>query len=891
MYQKREFTGAAKPAMFPIVFTPNPERKWDTNDSAKPFGQKLSDNIDLDSASDAELRSFFSAAATIQMASMQGGMGHMSIYNLALMEFSGDKSNQERVYEDDHVDYRRLLSSSIKGLNPASVQGDNDEDFEAEEQEDFHGLTTAHNLNLYGGVSSANPFKKQSDEYKAFEDNKLFQSLLSGQFMSPLHKLGQKFWDESKNVLERLQRRLPALKGVLDPYHDNHREGITEVDIHANYSDLLKDKPMWSSFKNSEFFGLMMKRWQDVKNTTKTTRIFAGRPADRLDEIRRAERKAALLADDPTVFSDYASEVEEALAELQAIGSAEQTGDAGAAGTLGDEFSSAEARADLDELLAMFDETDALSDELAAFVEEGVDAANIFSNPTAVDTAAREAARDISIAGTEHWFNQVGNNLPFVGMILPFGALADVAAPMFQEMELGNWENSLDSDNAEYVTDEAGGFMDLAMRGYFGHIQDNYLDGFTASRVVQADDFTIDNDEYGNAVFQNLVQVGAIDQNGNLSNSFDPDAEISIADSPAENARIRTILRQAVLGPFDFESVDFTRVNDLRREDMKITTPEGQNKSIKELVDLIGTGDTPQEIYGNSRQSYNMLFDMYESMTANHLQNGPQSGKPVIQEVDGKYQMEVYPKGTWKEWNPKQSVQIDANGREVHVGGFDVKEDQPVTIQFETKGKAEAFFSKVEELILILEPAMGSFEPTADVGPGRYGLSYQNGVPTEMGIRVLTDNQGEVGRNGIVTRGSSDYTVQIDTVMHHSFFQTQHWSDVSKNLQQETVKRVGKRMFEKSTMTRMNKLRWKRRKENYKELKKEHNENEYWRIRDQVRRDSKNRSTRKRLDKEYDAKVKKRLAEVKAAEKRSQQRLKKLLEKSKAKRASSTKRR
>ncbi|RAP36907.1 hypothetical protein DID80_04680, partial [Candidatus Marinamargulisbacteria bacterium SCGC AAA071-K20] len=289
--------------------------------------------------------------------------------------------------------------------------------------------------------------------------------------------------------------------------------------------------------------------------------------------------------------------------------------------------------------------------------------------------------------------------------------------------------------------------------------------------------------------------------------------------------------------------------------------------TLADLADKMKAGETTQERYTNIRDTYNVLFDMYETMSGANLESEGVSNTAKIKEnLNGNYELEVYPNSSWEEWNEFHHQELNERGEEIWVPGWDAKEGDPLTLEFATKSEAEAYYTKIRTMISTLEPVVGTFEPQESYKElSQQGWSYQNSEAVQVNLRVLNDNIGLMGENGIIDKDSQNYKLEVDYMYHNSFFQTEQWKQVSKEVIGETNLAIGKELFQVAIGNRVVKMRHTRRREEYKVKKKEHFENEETRIVGELKAYYKRLAQQKRSQAKYLKKVAIRIKKIKAA--------------------------
>ena len=161
-----------------------------------------------------------------------------------------------------------------------------------------YGNTWAHNMNLYSGAASWNPFKAKAVEYTDFESAE-YLAALNNKFMSPLSVLeGELDFDGEKQLttFAALNAKMLAIQnksagfvnpgnvddkdgdlnwqGAVDPYKDNN---IDNFDINANYYTIAMAKDLWKNFSNEEKFTFITHAWEARKRGYTALRDIMGR--------------------------------------------------------------------------------------------------------------------------------------------------------------------------------------------------------------------------------------------------------------------------------------------------------------------------------------------------------------------------------------------------------------------------------------------------------------------------------------------------------------------------------------------------------------------------------------------------------------------------------------
>ena len=892
MYQPREFTGMTKPERFPYFKKPLPNKKFTMFASdeqqqlyeSKKFNQILSQNLDSTgnkSLTNTQKVQLAINQMTMMMVSIQQGFDSLPLHLLANMELQDSGNNFEKVHDKNYASYASALQGSMiqaktkyeEAKRKKSIEIDEEEDdtdeAEVGEKTPAKGSTYIHNANLYKGFSTDNPFKEQDESYDVYEENPLFAMQKDG-FMNTQDIRGTELKAKIDEITEKHQASLPVLENVVDPYTDTKIETFT---IKGNLHTLLTNPQLRTNWEGADFHAHLISRWSDQKNVSKVVRSVGGRSYSQFEAISRAQYAQKIQSDEEE-FNAYIGQLDFAINSLNTLkeelkNASEEDAEDLALQLLGSDFNDTsqilEIEKQIDDLVTLLDPDSAnLSDDQKEVLNERID-----QSTNLVSRAEKEDEIDLSYANEV--LEKVNKKLPDAGMFLPYSVFVELAGEMMSYMNLGFWGQS-DHELAQFVGPEDDGFIAQSINGYMQIESDNLTRGMYANEPVQPNKLAIDNVQYGEALFKELQKVGLLDLTGHVTDKFNE--KMTIVSDRKENERIIGVLREAKQGNFNFEKLDHTMVNGKKRRNMEITDPTGNNFSLMALGDVLKQEGTAQERYNSIRDTYNVLFDMFETMTGAGLETEGISNQTRIKETtDGTYKMEMYPNSTWEEWNEFHHQELDENGEAYWVPGWDKVEGEPLTLEFQTKSEAEAYYTRIREMLSTLEPIVGTFSPRESTeAVSASGWSYQNGEPTEVGLRVLNDNVGMMGDNGIIDTNSPSYKLEVDYMYNQAFFQTDHWKGVTRHVVGETNLSIGKELFQVSIGNRIVKMRHTRRKEEYKEKKKEHMENEYVRIKNELKQYFKRVAEEKRNRKEYFKKVSKRLKELKAQEDKARKR-------------------
>ena len=249
---------------------------------------------------------------------------------LALYEQSGEKDrNDEDVTRANYIDYRGKLNkarwnSGKVYYTPAEMTVDENNKFITSFKSNYHGgggdftgrnqygqthrmydqtnvagtklvsgyaNTWSHNLNMYNGARSWNPFKHSSrgnsrntdKGYAQFNDDAELAKL-NNQFMSPMNAIrsfnGRDIWAQINDTVLALESGSGLnLDDSSDPY-TFARKGINTFDIKANYYEMGMNVEKWKSWTDEQCFSFLMQSWEAKKRGFKAYEEVWGRVYD-----------------------------------------------------------------------------------------------------------------------------------------------------------------------------------------------------------------------------------------------------------------------------------------------------------------------------------------------------------------------------------------------------------------------------------------------------------------------------------------------------------------------------------------------------------------------------------------------------------------------------------
>ncbi|MGE4170369.1 MAG: hypothetical protein AB7F28_06585 [Candidatus Margulisiibacteriota bacterium] len=712
-----------RPSFFPPMVSPEPNRRLELEMGS--FGKKLADTLNQQGqGEDDELSKEANVKIAKQIANFQKALDFMPRVKLAFIEFTGDKGNSEKLDADGYVDLRGKLNQAFwdnskyflkprtspleygqQDLNPLEAYFDDkgilqgaigkrkvqtgdyvengiygqmgDMQFGQDAEGLFPALgnTWVHNLNLYHGAASWNPFKEgDKANYDAFNENPLYASLVNS-FMSPLKILQ----DMDPELVQKMKEAMNAIQdtrdanfnnpwvgkedanslnwmNVQDPYKDSK---VDTFNVMANYYDIGMSQ-MWDKWSPDQAFYFLLNGWEDHK-----------RP-----------------------YSEF----------------------------------------------------------------QNILGKKVFDMPNTGDPESQtQGAQDI-VNNVKKWWDTVGSKATSEGSLVPFRVMSQMASSVSGMMDAwGDWGDSRLYDAASVITDDKYGFKNKMINGYLNHVSDNYIATMFQGRgVVRQDDLfgTVDTRQM---VLGSLKSQGLLSAEGVLTSKYKPSMAVEVPGlSDDDNQQLNETLQKSALGDFNLDrQAGFSTGNAGMSNIMLIGAEDGKPASLNDVLGLLRQGDNPLDRYKNARNAYNTFFDMYESMTGLGLETGGTNGKGVLKQVNGKYQMTVFPNAQWKQ----ETVLGGVGGSETRTG--------PLTLTFDTEAQAQSFVKQVRSVIALLEPVVAGFDPANNNGPGHSAMTYEGGQKRLSNLRVLTDNSNSIDSLYPIPEDSPDYRIQVDFVPHH----------------------------------------------------------------------------------------------------------------------------
>lgn len=876
-FQEREYDGL-KPALFPLRMDLRFDKKWELDDNLSTFDTTLNEKLSnivsdeggLNQKTSSEQKKMIQQlaviAATIQAASLQKGLDHLPMYAIGLIQQSHNAGNFEKS-DGSQVDFSRLLQIPLSQINQESIEklkkknSEKYQEYLTDKQKKLkdnlikvQGYSQPHTFNLYHGMASLNPFSDQ-ESATLFQKESVFK-MYTDQFMSPLSVMGSSFFQSANEGMKKIQEKMSSLDNIPGIYTDVNQETLS---IQGNYNTVLTDPKIWQNWNPSQYASFLTRRWSDVRNFYKVINSLSGKAYDQYatsSKIEAVSNKNVL----GNKMQEYLKELDEKLNQLS---------------TQLKEIQKNPESANTDNLRNILTQIKIMNEELSNAPVDSTSKSEIEKRKFILDQMnitedlkkSKLNLADPSLKEVKQWWKSVGSQLPSESMLLPVGLMAQVAGDISEQMTIANWDRSLKSLNASEIQGGRDGFIDKAIQGYSELIKKEFMPQLENIHHVYEANFP-QREGFNFSVYTKLQEQGFVGDNGVITSKFDPGKTNQIAIYPNQeewNLQIEDTLRKASMGPLDFEMVDVSS-----KTQILLNTPDKKNVTMQTLLNWMTSEGPAEQRYTKMRDAYNVLFDMYESMTGLNVKSEAKLDKPnLIPLEDNKVGLTVYPHASWVD--PKS------------VNNEKKVEDKPLMITFSSEQEAMVFFDKIKLGIAMLEPVLGSFNPSQQQSISQTSLSYQNGVKTEMPLRILCDNQGNIGENGLIQKNSEDYKVFVDTLYLPSHFKTEHWNKISQYLDFKVTYKMGESLFSKTAANQFGRTRHKREIENYEEEKKKFDNEEYERLLEEKKEEIKKLKEQQQEEKLYREKKQAekeqlRLEQEKAAELAHLKRLQELKE-------------
>ena len=783
-------------------------------------------------------------SAALHISNLRGAMSHLSHHEIARRQQMFTRQNFERVADDDYVNHAKALESGVTSLVANELRKNKKAYNDVESAED-DAVLSPHDYDSQNGngITSKNIFVKGSKAYEHFEKSQM-NEFLSSEFQSPLRLLGSDMFQSVQADVSAIQEGTVSLE-LPDMYSDND---VSELHIKENVDSILQEQEYWNAWAPSESFSFLTNMHAQRKGFYKTVRTFSGfmKEQNHIVENEIALRNAddfhqGLVSNFSTDIKALITQVDEDISrnqeELVGVFLTDEQIDAHGESIkkIEDLWKTSEFEWDnfsleqQDELNAYYDDFN----ELLSIVEEL--------------ELERESIEQDSTAFVDDWWENIGRHLDD-GVLTPFGLLAEQALDISTAMDFGLAKDSNDASQDKLLDD------------YVTHLDSSVFSQLQSSPEVDVDDLMGDDPERGLDIMNTLIDQGVIDREGKV-NDFDPaDITKNWGFTAEENELVYSVLNEAHQGLFSFDSFDVTQVNGAKRQPIHIIDPEGNEKSLKDIISAIDLAAPSHEQYTAARDNYNLYMDMMLSMAGtNFSENGQLT--PEITETEDGFKVAVYPHATWNE-KEVTATHVVATGDDIELVNeteWTEVEDAPLEITFESQEEAEDFFESIRNLVLYLEPVVSNYNPVDSDVVDQFGTYYDtDGNKVEGPLRLLVDNSGDYNGSEIISKDSEDFRYNIDYLPHQAFFKSQYWDTIKTKLGQEISLKIGTGIFSDSIMRRLEGNNNKRRMSKWREDKKQWEEEKE----EEKRADAKSRGRRRADRKRYENSVTKQRNEM-----------------------------
>ena len=802
------------------------------------------------------------AHSLLQMSIIHQGVKQLPHHMLANAEFIGSKQNFEGINNPAYINYAAAFqagfnSNTINDIKKKKKELQDPTHADPENEDDTQAFTTdltyAHNLNLFKKLDDINPFKKlDTKNHKLFEESPMHQ-LLTNKFLSPLSLLGDELFTKTKNIINKINQKTPKITEAHDVYTDNN---IETFEINSNYNSIEKnnnnDEAQWEKWPEETTAHYLLKRHADIKQYTKVIRQFSGKINDQQRHIDRIEKQENTITKNQTKLDEITEKINEilkkTLTEIQENPSI--MNDPTVIEKLTTQIE------DTNEITELIENSDLsiTSESQDQFIFYKTQLDQIINLNNHNSEKLKDYFENKSLKKSKEWWNSIGKNLNQSGILMPFGLMAESAEHVFKQSHLElntNTTTQTGKLNEKLITDTAN------------HLIKNEFHKHKPNSTITASSLMLDRLEYGETIYQALIKQNIINKHGTIIN-FDPNDMFQNFNlsSDNENNRIRKILKQATQGKSSLSTYDITQINNHHREDIKLIDPHGDKWDLTTLITSLENQKSSKETYKQARKIYNILFDILETMAGDNLKKDGKL-KAKTTQVDNGISVPIYQNAEWLEYNKAIKIENEETNIIEEIPGWEKVEGKPLTMIFENEQKAQSLFDTIKTTLLHLEPLVASFTPTHDPDINNKEKHYKNGEIKETATRVLIDNEGELTKNGIITKESTAHRYDTDILAQKEFFQTSHWKHISTFIKSSIMLEIGTSIFSKSQINHLNKKQNKKKNDEYKERKEEWEEKKYEEKVDEKKKEKRRKKEQKLILKKYDNKNKKRKLELK----------------------------
>ncbi|MBT6121524.1 hypothetical protein HOH45_08695 [bacterium] len=790
-------------------------------------------NSKLSKSDYSAMKTSASIKATRQISNFQKLLDFMPRAKLAFLDQTGDKYNNELVKSANYTDYRFALNSAFwnpkkvlfkESKNKNKVKTDKfglffDEDGHPSDEfgimeptpdnyllDDVYGQTNeelygetyekgffaaqgntwSHNLNLYHGAASWNPFKKEGGDYDVFESSDALKPL-NERFASPLEAIGNmdsSVWESSNTWLQKIQEMKRIGKtgnltkfenvhnkedmdndlnweGAADPYKDNG--DIKTFDINANFYTLGMSE-IWRTFGEEEAFSFLLLGYESKKRGISAYKDIIGRVYDLPNQYGTEE---AQLSKVDGVVENSKQWWEE----------------------IGQHLNNKAMMIPFGSLPAMASSVSKMMDTWNEWGESDITgaAAPISQNMDFKDKMIGDYLSHIDT-------NLISKKLKGLG-VMDTDELNGIGGLSGSE-----WKSTLVEHG--YLTGNG------TIGSSFSFLDPNFR--FSVGKPVSAEKIVFDklkvaaNGAFGIESLDRSTVGGENRKNMKLQG---PDGQ---------KFRLEEILDFVNMGSTSIEKYETARY--------------AYNVAFDIFESM--TGIDLESKGGNGRVQGTKTGNQFEvkvypkaSWTEWNLEK-----ERIVQDASL-----IPPEGSGEEV-PAEAYKYNA--------GWEDKEAQPLFTTFGSEEEAQTFLNNIRSFIAALEPVVGGFDPTNAGGPGHAADTYEGGVYNRTNLRVLIDNAGSIESTEFITSEHDLYRLQVDFLPHYNnegvmedpendytgirgfdrFFSTggESWGkQINTYIQQKAAFGIGKEVFEIGTMNSMSRLNWRKKKDTWYDEKDE----------------------------------------------------------------------
>ncbi len=745
-----QFPKSAPSLFLPVPISPTLIQQLDlpeSNDS-REFGAQLASRLKEEPLTDSKYAkaneaSAYQSATLTPLWANQSASFLADLHLKSSLTYSVDKKVAEQTYTEVKNNDTSKAADRVAAILSEK---------EAERRKKIQDLITLHNVEYMPDIDNKNPFKEGTPEYEAFNTLDVFKGLREGTTTS-LEVLG----DEGKRIIEdALKMAGSRLKSeeVEDPFQDTK---IKTFNVSQNYFDLFSNEDKWKNWDKKTTFGVLLARWSQLSTSYKTVRSFSGPSYDYLESVKAGKTADSALASD-SAFKTYVDTMKKTLGEMSKLvqnlisGAASDEGD-----LLGLNPSSLKSAPSTSALksgtgtAAKVDKTlTELSEQVLAFKARAKD------NPLLQDQVSQlealvgtydeavsaeyqlnkkiDSVKDHALKYAKNWMDVVGKNLQNQYMIVGFATFLKSAPDALTQTNLANWDGQSTSDLAAYLSASKDGLMDKFISDGLAYIKSTFIEK----------EFSIP-----------ALKEGAMSKS-----------------------------------KLNFEANDLQKSGGLERKNIKINTAYGQSMTMEELLSLVGKGSTVSDRYNNAIQVKNTVMDMIEQLSGIGYKKSGTAFKVTGRRLEDAeipegytgdksklIAVKLHSNVDWEQFSGEDKRAANAN-TQASTGSLTQQTGKPFEMMFESTEKAQAYLDMLMKLDQTLDAVLQPFDR------GGHKTMTEKG-PVETDYRLLVTNEGELGKSGLITKDSAEYSVSVDTFLKGSDIKNYRWDAISTYIEFE----------------------------------------------------------------------------------------------------------